>query len=407
MRYDALIVGAGFYGCTCAHQLAARGASVLVIDRRAHLAGNSATEERLGIAVHVYGPHIFHTADDRVWEFVRRFVTFNHYVNATIADYHGEIYNLPFNMNTFSRLWGVRTPEEARAKIAEQTAEAGISGEPRNLEEQALSMAGRDIYEKLIRGYTEKQWGRPCRELPAFIIKRLPFRFVYDNNYFNDPHQGIPIEGYTALAERLLDDASLAGTIEVRPATAYADFVSLGEDGLPARAGDSEDGDFLLRSGDAVSRIIYTGMIDEFFGRRLGALEYRSLRFETEELPEVDNYQGNAIVNYTAAEVPYTRVIEHKHFLFGRRDGGAGGQALTAEQAIRGTVITREYPQTWTVGEEPYYPINDEVNDGRYEEYRRLAMGIPGVVFGGRLGRYRYLNMDQVIGQALEDAEKL
>ncbi|MCR4764199.1 MAG: UDP-galactopyranose mutase [Lachnospiraceae bacterium] len=402
MRYDALIVGAGLYGATCAHLLAARGAHVLVIDRRPHIAGNSYTEIKNGIHIHRYGAHIFHTANEEVWDFVRRFASFNRFTNSPVADYHGEIYPLPFNMGTFNRLWGVRTPEEAREKIAAQVAEAGIIGEPKNLEEQALSMAGRDIYEKLIRDYTEKQWGRPCSELPAFILKRVPFRFVYDNNYFNDPHQGIPVDGYTALVERMLTDEALSGSIGVMLSTDYAGFVSRGEDGLPVR---DERGDFVLSGGDTAASLIYTGMIDEFFGARLGALEYRSLRFETTEHPETDNLQGCAVVNYTSSEVPWTRCIEHKHFMFGRKDGGAGGTADEPEQRISGTVVTREYPLAWKPGEEPYYPINDEANNARYGSYRALAEGLPGILFGGRLGRYQYYNMDQVIAVAIKDMQ--
>ncbi|MCR5675530.1 MAG: UDP-galactopyranose mutase [Lachnospiraceae bacterium] len=403
MNYDVLVVGAGLYGAVTAQVLASRGASVLVIDRRDHVAGNSFSAEGLnGIRVHVFGPHIFHTADEQVWDYVRQFAVFNRFTNTPVAVWHDEIYNLPFNMNTFVRLWpDVRTPAQVRARIDEQIAAAGIQGEPKNLEEQALSMAGRDIYEKLIREYTEKQWGRPCRELPAFIIKRLPFRFSFDDNYFNDPHQGIPVEGYTAMVSRMLDADALSGSIEVRLATDFFDFIKRGENGLPVREGDA----FVMRDGSTAGRMVFTGRIDEFFDNRLGALEYRSLRFETDELPDVDNYQGSAIVNYTTSDVPYTRVIEHKHFAFGRKDGGAGGQAQTAEQMIRGTVITREYPQTWAPGMEAYYPVNDEANNARYAEYQALAAGLPGVTFGGRLGRYQYYNMDQVIGEALRDAQ--
>ncbi|MCR5178293.1 MAG: UDP-galactopyranose mutase, partial [Lachnospiraceae bacterium] len=368
-----------------------------------HIAGNAYIENRMDIPVHVYGAHIFHTKNETVWAYVNRFSAFNHYVNSPVADYHGEIYNLPFNMNTFSRLWGIRTPDEAKAKIAGQVSEANIQGEPANLEEQALSMAGRDIYEKLIKEYTEKQWGRPCTELPAFILKRVPLRFTYDNNYFDDPRQGIPVNGYTALAQALLDAKELSGEIEVRLSVEYRDFVETDENGLPAR-GEGEE--FLLKSGDTASQIIYTGMIDEFFGRRLGTLEYRSLRFETDEYPDVDNYQGNAVVNYTTLDVPYTRSIEHKHFVFGRKDGGAGGQSADPSQMIHGTIVTREYPQDWTPDKEAYYPVNDDKNNALYKEYRALADKLPGVHFGGRLGTYRYYNMDQVILTALEDNKK-
>ncbi len=413
MRYDALIVGAGYYGCTCANILASRGAAVLVIDERAHIAGNSCSLPGLnGIQIHCFGPHIFHTSNERVWEYVNRFADFNHFQNVPVAVWHDEIYNLPFNMNTFSRLWpDVRTPAQAAERIEAQRREAGITGEPRNLEEQALSMAGRDIYEKLIKEYTEKQWGRPCRELPAFIIKRLPFRFTYDNNYFNDPHQGVPTKGYTELAVRMLEDDAFTGSIATRLNTSYEGLVLRGEDGLPKRAeadapSGARQGDFLLAGGDCAARIIYTGRIDGFFGEREGTLEYRSLRFETDELPETDNYQGSAIVNYTTADVPYTRIIEHKHFAFGRRDGGAGGSAYDPAQAIPGTVITREYPKTWKPGDEPYYPVNDAANNARYEKYRELGAGLSGITFGGRLGRYVYYNMDQVIAQALEDMDE-
>ncbi len=402
MRYDALIVGAGLYGCTCANVLASKGAHVLVIDRRDHIAGNAYTEDRMGIPVHVYGAHIFHTGNEAVWKFVNRFSSFNHYVNSPVADYHGEIYNLPFNMNTFARLWGVRTPEEAKAKIVSQVEQAHITGEPANLEEQALSMAGRDIYEKLIKEYTEKQWGRPCTELPAFILKRVPLRFVYDNNYFDDPWQGIPVKGYTDLARALLDAKELAGDIEVRLSVEYREFIETDENGLPRR---QENGAFLLKGGDTASKMVYTGMIDEFFGRRLGTLEYRSLRFETDEYPDIDNYQGNAVVNYTTLDVPYTRSIEHKHFIFGRKDGGAGGQAADPSQMIHGTIVTREYPQDWTLDKEAYYPVNNDKNNALYNEYRALADKLSGVHFGGRLGTYRYYNMDQVISQALSDCE--
>lgn len=404
MRFDALIVGAGLYGATCANLLASRGAHVLVIDRRDHIAGNAHTDIRHEIPVHVYGAHIFHTADVKVWEYVNRFASFNHYVNSPVADYHGEIYNLPFNMNTFARLWGIRTPDEARAVIAEQTAREKKDFAPRTVEEQALSIAGRDIYEKLIKGYTEKQWGRPCSELPAFILKRVPFRFVYDNNYFNDPYQGIPVKGYTDMTARMLSDGGLDGTIEVRLSTGYEDFVVRGEDALPLReSGDHAPGDFRLANGDTAARIIFTGMIDDFFGGRLGALTYRSLSFETEEMTGIDDYQGVAVVNYTAAEIPYTRSIEHRHFVFGRRDGGLGGSAQDPEQLLHGTIVTREYPKAWKPGEEPYYPVNDEDNNARYEAYRALADGIPGLTFGGRLGKYRYYNMDQVIAEAMKD----
>ncbi|MBE5814303.1 MAG: UDP-galactopyranose mutase [Clostridiales bacterium] len=362
--YDYLIVGAGLYGAVCARELTDRGKRCLVIDRRSHIAGNTYTEQVSGIHVHKYGAHIFHTKDEEVWQYVNRFATFNHYINSPVAVYGDELYNLPFNMNTFSKMWGIRTPAEAKAKIAQQVAELGIT-QPQNLEEQALSLVGRDVYTKLVKSYTEKQWGRDCRELPAFIIKRLPCRFTYDNNYFNDPHQGIPTEGYTAMAANLL-----AG-VEVRLGV---DFHRL------------------IRSEPQIARrIIYTGCIDEYFGYRLGALRYRSLRFETQELPE-ENHQGNAVVNYTGPEVPYTRVIEHKHFAFGTQPT---------------TVITREYPCEWQPGQEPYYPINDEENNALYAAYRQLAEAEGNVHFGGRLGQYRYYDMDQVIRTALDDVQTL
>ena len=362
--YDYLIVGAGLYGAVMARQLTQAGKRCLVIDRRSHIAGNAHTEIVDGIPVHRYGAHIFHTSDREVWEYVNRFARFNHFINSPIAVYGDEVYNLPFNMNTFSRMWGIKTPAEAQAIIDRQRADHS-DGEPRNLEEQALRLVGTDIYRKLIQGYTEKQWGRDCRELPAFIIRRLPCRFTYDNNYFSDPFQGIPEEGYTALTEKLL-----AG-IEVRLNTDYAE---------------------LIRQEPAIAKMtIYSGCIDEFFGYRLGPLQYRSLRFETETLP-MENFQGNAVVNFTHRDVPYTRIIEHKHFTFGTQPD---------------TVITREYPTQWQPGMEPYYPINDEMNNARYRDYLTLAASRPDVRFGGRLGRYRYYDMDQVIRSALDDAADL
>lgn len=365
MHYDYLIVGTGLFGACFAREMTDHGRNCLLIDKRDHIAGNIYTKETMGIQVHQYGAHIFHTSDEEVWNYVRRFSRFNHYVNSPLAVYKEELYNLPFNMNTFSRMWGIRTPAQARAVIDQQIAGLGIK-EPKNLEEQALSLAGRDIYEKLIKGYTQKQWGRDCRELPAFIIRRVPLRFTYDNNYFNDPYQGIPIGGYTAMVERMLEG------IPVRTGISYRQFLEEN-----AAAGEPDTWDKLL----------YTGMIDEYYDYALGALEYRSLRFETEELPQEDNYQGNAVVNYTEKEVPYTRVIEHKHFEFGTRPG---------------TVITREYPADWRPGEEPYYPINDEKNTRLYERYRELARKEKTVIFGGRLGGYRYYDMDKVLRAALD-----
>lgn len=363
-RYDYLIVGAGLYGAVFARELTQRGKSCLVIDRRNHVAGNIYTEKMAGINVHKYGAHIFHTSDREVWEYVNQFAEFNNYVNSPLAVYRDELYNLPFNMNTFSKMWGIRTPKEARQMIERQVAELGIT-EPQNLEEQALSLVGTDVYTKLIKGYTEKQWGRDCRELPAFIIRRLPCRFTYDNNYFNDRWQGIPIGGYTQMVEKMLEGA------DVLLQTDYFD---------------------LIREQPEIARTtVYTGCIDEFFGYRLGALKYRSVRFETEELPE-ENYQGNAVVNYTDREVPYTRVIEHKHFEFGKQPT---------------TVISREYSAEWKPGLEPYYPVNDAENSALYAQYQQLAAQQENVIFGGRLGQYRYYDMDKVIRAAMDELEKL
>lgn len=360
--YDYLIVGAGLYGATFARYAADHGKKCLVIDRRSHIGGNIYTENIEGINVHRYGAHIFHTSDKAVWDYVNRFVEFNRYTNSPMARYGNEIYNLPFNMNTFSRLWNIRTPDEARKIIERQRSEAGIT-EPENLEEQALSLVGRDIYEKLVRGYTEKQWGRSCRELPSFIIKRLPVRFTYDNNYFNDLYQGIPVGGYTVMIEKMLDG------IEVRLNTDYFDS----REELSALA----------------EKVLFTGMIDRYFDYRFGELEYRSLRFETEVL-ECDNYQGNAVVNYTEYEVPYTRIIEHKHFEFGTQPK---------------TVITKEYPAAWKQGDEPYYPVNDDKNNALYEKYKSLAENEKNVIFGGRLGLYKYMDMHHVVAAALKCAE--
>lgn len=363
-RYDYLIVGAGLYGAVFARELTRRGKSCLVIDRRNHIAGNIYTEKMAGINVHKYGAHIFHTSDREVWEYVNQFAEFNNYVNSPLAVYRDELYNLPFNMNTFSKMWGIRTPKEARQMIERQVAELGIT-EPQNLEEQALSLVGTDVYTKLIKGYTEKQWGRDCRELPAFIIRRLPCRFTYDNNYFNDRWQGIPIGGYTQMVEKMLEGA------DVLLQTDYFD---------------------LIRDQPEIAHtVVYTGCIDEFFGYRLGALKYRSVRFETEELPE-ENYQGNAVVNYTDREVPYTRVIEHKHFEFGKQPT---------------TVISREYSAEWKPGLEPYYPVNDAENSALYAQYQQLAAQQENVIFGGRLGQYRYYDMDKVIRAAMDEVKKL
>lgn len=363
MKYDYLIVGAGLYGAVFAHEAKKAGKTCLVIDKRGHIAGNIYCEDMDGIHVHKYGAHIFHTSNKKVWEYVNQFAEFNHYVNSPVAVYKDELYNLPFNMNTFSKMWGVKTPEEAQAKIEEQRAELNIT-EPKNLEEQALSLAGRDVYEKLIKGYTEKQWGRPCTELPAFIIKRLPFRFMYDNNYFNDRYQGIPVGGYTPVVEKMLDG------IPVKLNTDYFTFIK--------------------ENPEIADKTLFTGMIDEFYRYKLGALEYRTVRFETEKL-DMENYQGNAVVNYTDREVPYTRIIEHKHFEFGKQPA---------------TVISREYSSEWKPGIEPYYPINDEKNNELFARYRALAEKEEKVIFGGRLGNYRYYDMDKVIEAALEMAEK-
>ncbi|HJB21643.1 MAG TPA: UDP-galactopyranose mutase [Candidatus Fournierella merdavium] len=357
-QYDYLIVGAGLYGAVFAQKAMEAGKRCLVIEKRDHIAGNIYTEAVEGIQVHRYGAHIFHTSNDEVWNYVNRFATFNRYTNSPVANYKGEIYNLPFNMNTFNKMWGVITPAEAQAEIQRQRA-AHFVAEPKNLEEQAINLVGTDIYEKLVKHYTEKQWGRPCTELPAFIIKRLPVRFIYDNNYFNALYQGIPVGGYTALVEKMLAGA------EVR----------LGVDYLADKA-----------AWDAVAdKVVYTGPIDAYFGYRLGALAYRSVRFETETL-DLENYQGNAVVNYTDADTPYTRIIEHKHFEFGTQPK---------------TVISREYSAEWKVGDEPYYPVNDAANGELYQKYKALAEGEANVLFGGRLGEYKYYDMDKVIEAAL------
>lgn len=357
MLYDYLVVGAGLYGSIFAHEAAQRGKRCLVIDKRAHIGGNIYTENQNGIIVHKYGAHIFHTSKKEVWDYVNRFVEFIPFVNSPVANYKGKLYNLPFNMNTFYALWGLSTPEEVRQKIQSQRVPCE---NPKNMEEQTLSLVGRDIYETLIKGYTEKQWGRSAAELPASIIKRLPVRYTFDNNYFNDIYQGIPAGGYTALIESLLQG------IEVR----------LNVDFLQNRQEYEE----------LAEQIIYTGAIDEYFDYCYGQLEYRSLRFETEEL-DTDNYQGNPVINYTEREVPYTRIIEHKHF-------EKGNQAAH-------TIITREYPDRWVIGKEPYYPVNDDKNNERYEQYLRLSAGQSKVRFGGRLGLYRYLDMDKVVERAL------
>lgn len=367
-KYDYLVVGAGLFGATFAYEAAKRGKRVKVIEKRDHIAGNIYTKEIDGIQVHQYGAHIFHTSNKEVWDYVNQFAEFNRYTNSPVANYKGEMYNLPFNMNTFSQMWGVRTPAEAMAKINEQRQEMA-GKEPQNLEEQAISLIGRDIYEKLIKGYTEKQWGQKATELPAFIIRRLPVRLVYDNNYFNDTYQGIPVGGYTQIVEKMLD----------------SDLIDV-ETGV----------DFFDKKDEYLKdypKIVFTGMIDQFFNYQLGELQYRSLRFETEE-KNIGNYQGNAVINYTDAETPYTRIIEHKHFEFGKGDKEK-------------TVITREYPADWHRGDEPYYPINNQRNNELYKQYAKLASEeANNVIFGGRLGQYRYYNMDQVLHAALTAVNK-
>ncbi|BDI63494.1 TPA: UDP-galactopyranose mutase [Streptococcus pneumoniae] len=359
--YDYLVVGAGLFGAVFAHEAALKGKKVKVIEKRNHIAGNIYTREEEGIQVHQYGAHIFHTSDKEIWDYVNQFAEFNRYTNSPVANYKGEIYNLPFNMNTFNKLWGVVTPAEAQAKIEEQR--AILNGKtPENLEEQAISLVGTDIYEKLIKDYTEKQWGKPTTELPSFIIRRLPVRLTYDNNYFNDTYQGIPIGGYTQIVEKMLDHENIDVETNV-------DFFVNKEQYLK---------DF--------PKIVFTGMIDEFFDYKLGELEYRSLRFENETL-DMENYQGNAVVNYTDAETPYTRIIEHKHFEF-------GSQAKT--------IITKEHSKTWEKGDEPYYPVNNDRNNHLYKSYKKLADEQGNVIFGGRLGHYRYYDMHQVIGVALQ-----
>ena len=369
-KYDFLIVGAGLFGAVFAHEAKAAGKKVLVIDKRPNIAGNVYTEKVEGIHVHKYGAHIFHTNDRKVWEYVNRFAEFNRFTNSPVANYHGELYSLPFNMYTFNKMWGVVTPQKADAKIEEQRKAAGIT-EPKNLEEQAISLIGTDIYEKLVKGYTEKQWGRPCTELPAFIIKRLPVRLTFDNNYFNALFQGIPVGGYTKMVANMLEG------IELR----------LGCDYLEDRGG-----------WDAMAdKVIYTGAIDAFYGFSQGTLEYRSVRFET-ELLDMPNFQGNAAVNYTDRETPWTRIIEHKWFEFGKDDDG---------NDLPKTVISREFSSAWKPGDEPYYPVNDEKNGALYAKYKELAEKEEKVIFGGRLGEYKYYDMDQVIASALNASEKI
>lgn len=363
MKYDYLIVGAGLFGSIFAHEATKRGKKVLVIDKRPHIAGNIYTEKIEDIHVHKYGAHIFHTSNKIVWDYINQFAEFNNYINSPVAIYKDEIYNLPFNMNTFSKMWNIKTPQEAKDEIAKQIATLNITS-PKNLEEQALSLVGKDVYEKLIKGYTEKQWGRSCKELPAFIIKRLPLRFTYDNNYFNARYQGIPIGGYTAIIEKMLNG------IDVKLNTDYFDFIK--------------------QNSDIAEKTVFTGSIDEFFNYKFGNLQYRTVNFETEIL-DMENYQGNAVVNYTERDIPYTRIIEHKHFEFGTQPK---------------TVISKEYSMEWKPGIEPYYPVNDEANTSLYEKYKELAENNKNIIFGGRLGNYKYYDMDKVIEVALEAVSK-
>lgn len=368
MKYNYIVVGSGLYGAIFAHEAKAKGKSVLVVDKRPNIAGNVYTEKQEGINVHMYGAHIFHTNDKRVWNYITQFAEFNRFTNSPVANYKGELYSMPFNMYTFNKMWGVVTPEEAAAKIEEQKKE--ITGEPKNLEEQAISLVGRDIYEKLVKGYTEKQWGRDCKELPAFIIKRLPVRLTFDNNYFNALYQGIPIGGYTKMVENLLDG------IEVRLNTDYLEHKAE----LDALA----------------DKVVYTGPIDAYFGFKLGTLEYRSVRFENETL-DIPNFQGNAAVNYTDRETPWTRIIEHKWFEFGKDEDG---------NDLPKTIISREYSSEWKADDEPYYPVNDEKNGQLYAKYKELADKETGVIFGGRLGEYKYYDMDTTIASVLDMCEK-
>ena len=369
MMYNYLVVGSGLYGAIFAHEAKKSGKTVLVVDKRPNIAGNVYTEKTEGINVHKYGAHIFHTNNKKVWNYITQFAEFNRFTNSPVANYKDELYNLPFNMNTFSKMFGIKTPAEAKAKIQEEIEELGIT-EPKNLEEQALSLAGRSVYEKLVKGYTEKQWGRDCKDLPSFIIKRLPVRLTFDNNYFNALYQGIPVGGYTKMVANLLEG------IEVRLSTDYLE----NKDELDAMA----------------EKVVYTGPIDAYFDYKLGTLEYRSVRFETETLDK-PNFQGNAAVNYTDRETPWTRIIEHKWFEFGKDEEG---------NDLPKTVISREFSSEWKPGDEPYYPVNDEKNGALYAEYKKLAEAETNVIFGGRLGEYKYYDMDQVIAAALDRCEK-
>ncbi|OMI28458.1 UDP-galactopyranose mutase [Bacillus haynesii] len=363
-KYDFLIVGAGLYGAVFAHEVKKAGKSCLIIDKRGHIAGNIYTEKVEDIQVHKYGAHIFHTSNKKIWDYVNQFTKFNRYINSPIANYHGEIYNLPFNMNTFNKMWGVVTPDEAKEKIRQQCKDHYVQ-DPQNLEEQAINLVGPDMYEKLIRGYTEKQWGRPCTELPAFIIRRIPVRFTYDNNYFYDTYQGIPTDGYTAMVERMIEG------IEVKLHTDYLEDKSYWN--------------------SVAEKVVYSGPIDAYFDYKYGVLGYRSLRFETEVL-DMPDYQGNAVVNYTDRETPFTRIIEHKHFEFGTQPK---------------TIISKEYSMKWQLGDEPYYPINDRKNNGLYQKYKALTESENNVIFGGRLGEYKYYDMDKVVGVALRKAREV
>ena len=373
MKYDYLIVGSGLFGSIFAYEANKKGKKCLVIDKRSHIEGNIYTENIDGINVHKNGHHIFHTSNKDVWDYIQQFAEFNRYTNSPVARYKNELYNMPFNMNTFNKLWGVVTPAEAQAKIEEEKKEAGII-KPKNLEEQAISLVGKTIYEKLVKGYTEKQWGKRATELPSFIINRLPVRLIYDNNYFNDKYQGIPIGGYTQIIEKMLDG------IEVR---LNCDFFENREE-----------------LENIANKIIFTGPIDKYYNYEFGELEYRSLRFETEEL-DIDNYQGNAVVNYTEYEIPYTRIIEHKHFEYRQTLG-----KLPEGKALNKTIITREYPDKWIQGKEPYYTMNDEKNTNLYAKYKALADKDSRIIFGGRLGQYKYFDMDKVILEALNCAKK-
>ena len=371
MKYDYLIVGSGLYGSVFAHEMTKKGKKCLIIERRDHIGGNVYTEEKEGINVHKYGAHIFHTSNKEVCNYINQFAEFNRYTNSPVANYKGELYNLPFNMNTFYQMWGVRTPEEAKAKIEEQKKESGIK-EPKNLEEQAISLIGNDIYEKLVKGYTQKQWGKECTELPSFIIKRLPVRFTYDNNYFNDSYQGIPIGGYTKIIEKMLEG------IEVRLNT---DFFDKKEEYM-----------------EMADKVLFTGMIDQYFDYCFGELEYRGLKFESETL-DTNNYQGNAVINYTDAETPFTRIIEHKHFEIPANE-------LGTETDSEKTIITREYPMQWKKGQDAYYPVNDDKNSALYVKYKELAEKEENIIFGGRLGMYQYFDMWKVIEEVLKLVDK-